>query len=324
MLNNSQNILLLGGAGFLGTNISLKLLEEGHSITILDRSMSNALVFESWKEKAKLIKVDLLNFEEVRNVIRNNHFDTVIHLITNVIPGSSFSEFLLDSDVSIKMSFRLIEEIHAAGIKNFLYFSSGGTVYGNNGKEINHEDAPKYPISLYGWYKLAMEQYIQTYAYTHSLNYAILRPSNPYGRFQNLYGQQGFVAVAIGRILLNKQIDVWGDGNIIRDYIYVEDLAQIVSGLISGGFKNAIFNIGTGQGHSINLILKILTDITGKEINVVYTESRTVDVQTNILDIEAINNFLPKRFLPKTSIEIGIGQMWEWCIQNQKLVNRNL
>lgn len=309
-MKEGQHILLLGGSGFIGTNIALSLLEAGHRITILDRSLINAVAFERFPTRCSLICANLLDFDLVKNVLVKGGFSTVIHLVTNVVPGSSFSEFLMDSDINIKMGFRLLEAIHQAGIPNFIYFSSGGTVYGNNGREINDELAPRNPISLYGWYKSAMEQYIQTYAHHHPFNYAILRPSNPFGYYQNLYGRQGFIAVAMGKILQNEKIEIWGNGNTIRDYIFIEDLSNIITCLIDKGFERVIFNIGTGEGHSLNEIVQHLREVTQQPVFVEYLEARQVDVSTNILNVNAVREYLSHYSLATTSLRDGIQKMW--------------
>jgi UDP-glucose 4-epimerase len=215
----SKKILILGGAGFIGTNLTFTLLNGGYDVTILDHPKADFNRFAHCDKKQLTVKpTNFLDFEVVSQIIQEGNFDTVIHLIASVLPVSTFDEFLADSDLNIKATFRLLDEVYKAGIPNFIYFSSGGTVYGNNGLEINKETDLLNPISLYGWYKSAMEQYIHTYTYTHPLNYVILRPSNPYGRYQNVSGRQGFIAVAMGKILKKEPIQIWGNDK--RLYLY--------------------------------------------------------------------------------------------------------
>ena len=181
----------------------------------------------------------------------------------------------------------------------FLYFSSGGTVYGNKNDVMPFEEKdPMKPISYYGWSKQMMENSILFMHRTVGLDYLILRPSNPYGHGQNLYGKQGLVAVAIGKLLKGEPVVVWGDGSAVRDYIYVDDLAEIFVKLIEGNTHNMTINVGSGRGYSVNDVLAFIKIVSGNDMKIVYQNPRPVDVSNVVLDITTLNEIVNYHFTP--------------------------
>ena len=169
----------------------------------------------------------------------------------------------------------------------FVYFSSGGTIYGNRTTlQPFVETDNMEPISYYGWSKQMMENSILFKNRTQNLKYLIIRPSNPYGHGQNLYGKQGLVAVAIGKIIENKSVEVWGDGSAIRDYIYIEDLASVFYQLINKDICNETINLGSGRGYSVNDVLAFLKIISKVDFKIEYKNARPVDVSNMVLDVE--------------------------------------
>ena len=169
-------------------------------------------------------------------------------------------------------------EICAEREVKFVYFSSGGTIYGNRNDVLPFvEQDPMAPISYYGWSKQMMENSILFMHRTKGLDYLIVRPSNPYGHGQNLFGKQGLVAVAIGKILKGEPVEVWGDGSAVRDYIYIDDLAKVFLQLIEKDVKNTTLNIGAGRGYSVNDVLAFLKIVSGKDFKIEYKNPRPVE-----------------------------------------------
>ena len=133
---------------------------------------------------------------------------------------------------------------------------------------------------------------------TKGLNYLIVRPSNPYGHGQNLYGKQGLVAVAIGKILKGEPVDVWGDGSAVRDYIYIDDLAKVFAQLIEKDVKNTTLNVGSGRGYSVNDVLAFLKIVTQKDFKINYQNPRPVDVSNMVLDLKNLKQYVDIEFTP--------------------------
>lgn len=265
-------------------------------------------VFVLEPEKANLSRLDnlkvtvfresLSNIEVVERCIRNFKIDTVVHLVSTLIPGSTYEDFINEYQNMIFPSIRLMEFCARNQVK-FVYFSSGGTVYGNRNemKPFVEKDEQR-PISYYGWSKQMMENSILFKNRTEKLKYLILRPSNPYGHGQNIHGKQGVVAVAIGRILQDNPVDVWGDGSAIRDYIYIDDLAKIFFQLIDKGVENVAVNLGSGRGYSVNDVLAFLKIIPGKDFKINYVDARPVDVSNVVLDTSQMLSYVDIEMTP--------------------------
>jgi UDP-glucose 4-epimerase len=194
------------------------------------------------------------------------------------------------------------------GCRKIVYFSSGGTVYGNNGKDINSETDALCPLNYYGYSKLALEEFYRLSSRIHKINHIIIRPSNPYGAGQNLFGKQGLITVSLGRILQNKPIEIWGDGKVIRDYIHIQDLSKATNSLIESDAENQVFNIGSGIGHSVNEIIEMIHEVTGKDTGTEFKPARPVDIPVNILSIDKITS--ATQWQPSIKLKDGIALLW--------------
>lgn len=300
-----QNILFIGGAGFIGSNIIRAMLTEKANLFVLEPSFADIHRLDGLK--VTIFRGDLINTDYVSSIVETNKIDTVVHLVSTIIPGSSFEDYKREYQTVIFPSIELMQLCAQKGIR-FVYFSSGGTVYGNRlTKEPFLETDPMNPISYYGWSKQMMENSIHYVHRTMGLRYLILRPSNPYGHGQKTHAQQGFIAVAIGKILASEPIVVWGDGSSVRDYIYIDDLAYYVKELLVSESKDITLNIGSNQGYSNNDIINILKDVVSEEVKVEYENSRKVDVANVILDTTQLRS---KVNIQLTSINDGIREFY--------------
>lgn len=300
-----QNLLFIGGAGFIGSNIIRTMQTEKANIFVLEPSFADVHRLDGLK--VNVFRGDLINTDYVSSIVETNKIDTVVHLVSTIIPGSSFEDYKREYQTVIFPSIELMQLCAQKGIR-FVYFSSGGTVYGNRlTKEPFVETDPMNPISYYGWSKQMMENSIHYVHRTMGLRYLILRPSNPYGHGQKTHAQQGFIAVAIGKILAGDPIVVWGDGSSVRDYIYIDDLVYCVKELLESDVKDITLNIGSSQGYSNNEIINILRDVVSEEIKVEYVNSRKVDVANMILDTTQLHSMVN---IQLTSINDGIRKFY--------------
>ena len=243
------NILFIGGAGFIGSNLIKALDKDKYVITVVEPE--NAFIDRLDCQNVNLYRGSLDDINFIEDVILKQNIEIIIHLVSTLIPGSNYEDYKREYKNVIFPTIELMEICAKKRIR-FVYFSSGGTVYGNRNDVLPFEETdPMTPISYYGWSKQMMENSILFMHRTVGLDYLIIRPSNPYGHGQNLYGKQGIVAVAIGKILKDEQIEVWGDGSAVRDYIYVDDLARIFVKLIEGNVHCTTLNIGSGRGYSV-------------------------------------------------------------------------
>jgi UDP-glucose 4-epimerase len=243
-------------------------------------------------------RADLSDFDTVKAIVKECSIDAVVHLVSTLIPGSSYEDYKEEFKNVIFPSIELMELCSENGIK-FIYFSSGGTVYGNCSEfRLFKEDDDMAPISYYGWSKQMMENSILFCHRTSGLDYLIVRPSNPYGHGQNIHNKQGLIAVAIGKLLEKESVEVWGDGAAIRDYIYIDDLADIFCQLLEKNVCNETLNIGSGRGYSVNDVLAFLKIVSKSDYKIEYKNSRSSDVSNMILDTSKLNRFVTPHYTP--------------------------
>mgnify|MGYP001595638612 FL=1 len=171
------------------------------------------------------------------------------------------------------------------GVKKIVFISSGGTVYGNSVQcPISETDATD-PVCSYGISKLSIEKYLHLFYHLHGLDYVVLRAANPFGERQNPRSGQGAVATFLWKFLRQEPIEIWGDGNISRDYFYISDLVSAILTAIEEKTPSKLYNIGSGVPHSLNKLVNFMQRVTGRTKVVQYSPARKLDVATNFLDI---------------------------------------
>lgn len=289
------NVLFLGGAGFIGSNLIKQLYNRvGDILHISVIEHPDSSVDRLAGVNVSLHRVLLSNIGLINKIIDTEHIDTIIHLVSSIIPGSSYDDYKQEFSNVIFPTIELIEICSKKNIK-FVYFSSGGTIYGNNSlsyRKYRESDIPA-PISYYGWSKQMMENSVLFMHRTQNLKYLIIRPSNPYGIGQNLKGVQGLVSVALGKILNDEKIEIWGDGSAIRDYIYIKDLCDAVIKLLyNEDAVNNIFNVGSELGYSVNEVINIVECAVGRKAMVMYKNARRADVSSVILDCQNLSHYI--------------------------------
>lgn len=292
-----NNILFLGGAGFIGSNLIRTLIgrKDDIKVYVLEPSFANISRLDGME--VQVFRGTLQDIDFVQSIIEANHIDTIVHLVATIIPGSTFEDYKREYQQVIFPTIELMQYCAQKDIK-FVYFSSGGTVYGNRTDMTPFKETdPMAPISYYGWSKQMMENSILYVHRTAGLKYLIVRPSNPYGHGQNIHAKQGLIAVALGKILAGEPIVVWGDGSNVRDYIYIDDLCEVLCLLLEKDVCNTTLNIGSGVGASINDIIQVLRDVVSEKVQVEYQPARKVDVSHMILDTTHLKQYVNVEFM---------------------------
>lgn len=292
-----RKLLFLGGAGFLGSNIVKTVLHRSNTkVYVLEPAFANVSRLDGLD--MQIYRGELSDIDFVQSIIEANHIDTVVHLVATIIPGSTFEDYKREYQHVIFPTIELMQICAQRQIR-FVYFSSGGTVYGNRTDMTPFKETDAMaPISYYGWSKQMMENSILYVHRTTGLKYLIVRPSNPYGHGQNIHAKQGLIAVALGKILAGEPITVWGDGSNVRDYIYIDDLCEAVTQLLEKEACNTTINIGSGQGASINDIINVLKEVVSEEVKVDYLPARSVDVSHMILDTTRLQQYVNLKITP--------------------------
>ena len=278
-----MKMMLLGGAGFIGTNLA-KALALGNSITIVDKNEDYFANIKSLELPDITYTVsELLPETDYEELVEGQ--ELVYHLASTTVPTTSNQHISQELNANVVMSSNLLEACVHQGVKKVVFFSSGGTVYG---KEVGcplAEATPTNPISSYGIQKVTIEKLLYLYQYLYGLDYRIIRLSNPYGPYQRPNGILGAVTTFTYKALKREEIEVYGDGSVVRDFIFIEDAIRGVLNIVNGKTSHRTFNLGSGQGTSINDVLKTVSVTLGIKLNVRYREGRKVDVPVNYLDI---------------------------------------
>ena len=280
----SKNVLLLGGNGFLGRNLAKGMAKkQDFTVFVYDISEPKDVL-----DRVSYFVGSIEDYQLISQIMKENSIDVLVHMVSTIVPGSTLSEYINNCKL-VQLSTIPLMDYCASNNVELVYLSSGGTVYGVKGGVVS-ENEPTAPISFYGLSKVQIEDLINFYHRRYNLNYLILRPSNPYGPGQNLYGKQGLIAVMLGKILKKEHFTVFGDGSVVRDYIYIDDFVYYVIELIRKNILNETINIGSGKGCSINQIIGIVKKIVDFDVD--YIEARKDDVPNLVLDTTRLHNFV--------------------------------
>lgn len=297
-----KKVLILGASGFLGKSLVKALVEKDVEIRTYDRGAS---LDQFENANIASFKGDFVEGSHLDEALADT--DVVYHLISTTIPGTSNLDLSADISSNLQASIRLLEKIKTHNIKKLIFISSGGAVYGNPLSLPVAETHPLYPISSYGIVKTTIEQYIYMFSKLYGLESTVLRLSNPYGPNQFKIGLQGFISTCFKKIINDEVLEIWGNGSVIRDYIYINDAIDAMLKALEDTGTNT-YNIGSGVGHSLQEVINIISKIIGKKANVTYLPKRTVDVDKIYLDISKAKPGL--NWTPKYSLEEGCKHYW--------------
>ena len=301
-----KKALVVGGNGFIGSHLVDALLQQEWGVTILDLQERR---YEPMPLAAYFIQGDLSQSYLVRQALAG--VDIVFHLAWATIHEVSNRDPAADIHANLIPSLHLLEACRESGVHRIVFVSSGGTVYGLPEELPILETHPQNPINAYGITKVAVEKYLHMFQHLHNLDYAVLRPSVPYGPRQNPLGRQGAVAVFLYRVAQGLPITIWGDGSVTRDYFHVSDL---VDALIAASEKDLstyrTFNVGGGEELSLSGLLQLVEETVGKKAVVDYQPGRDFDAPRILLDTRRAKREL--NWQPKVSLVDGLAQTWEW------------
>ena len=219
--------------------------------------------------------------------------EVVFHLLGGTNPEVSNKDPVADLQANIIASVQLMELCRAAGVRRIVFVSSGGAVYGVTPPVPIAEDAATNPISAYGINKLMVEKYLQLFAYLNGPAAIILRVSNPFGPYQSPFRRQGLIAATIETVLAKRPVEIWGDGQVVRDFIYVGDLAEAMVAAASYDGPEQVMNVGSSVGRSVlDVVHAVRVALDRPEISVVHRTSRRADVPYNVLNTDRARHCL--------------------------------
>jgi UDP-glucose 4-epimerase len=266
-------MVLIVGAGFIGLAIYEDLVLRGKLVKVFSRSRPEIV------NPSHFFQGDYKNIDQYPSMLEG--VSVIVHAIHTTVPSTSFNNEIFDVESNVIPFLKLLNLCKKRDIEKFIFVSSGGAIYGaSNGKEMKETDVPK-PISSYGITKLTMEQYLMLNKQLFNNNVFILRPSNVFGTGQSISKPQGIIGHLINASLAKKEIQIWGDGNGLKDYIFIDDFTSAIKKIIDcpTESKTATFNVSSGKTHSIIEIVKTIETFTQQKIVLQFIEHKEFDVE---------------------------------------------
>lgn len=310
-----KTILLLGGFGFIGTNI-LKYVDAHPDL----QAEYSFIVFDRIGHHPHGIHIDCVkrvyagDFSDeffLEQIFSENAIDTVIHSLSSTVPATS-SNALYDVESNLVPTLKLLGVMERHGVKDIIYLSSGGAIYGDVLQKVHNEEDAVYPKSSYGVVKLCIEKYLLSYAELYGFHTLILRLSNPFGKY-HYNERQGVINIAVRKSLRNEALEVWGSGDGVKDYIYIEDFCFILYSLMQQGIETNVYNVGGGLALSVNEICGYVQEIDPL-FECTHVKASMLDVQSFELDITKLRNRIGR--LPFRRFEDSLRETYEWQKNN--------
>lgn len=302
-----MKVFVLGGNGFIGKNLCESLIKDGHDVRAFGLRSNG----DEWPKISGVEWVEG-NFTRTSDVSEAiDDAEILFHLVSTTLPKSSNDNPVADLKGNVESTLHLLDAMTGMNKPpKIVFISSGGTVYGVPNSVPISESHPTDPICAYGVGKLAIEKYLFLYHKLHGIEYRILRLANPYGEHQALISAQGVIPVFLKRALLGEDLEVWGDGTVVRDYVYIGDVMNAMRAVMCYDGNERVFNIGSGHGISINEIIALMERVMAQKIICRYYPSRLFDVPSNILDIRRAQISLG--WSPELSLEEGLVKMLKY------------
>lgn len=302
-MSTPLRILLIGGHGFMGNALGAHLARLGHEVHTTRRGVELGPRGDVHAHGGGMENLELLRALLPR-------MDAVVHLASGTTPGLSRTSPSMEATLNIAPTLALLEELQRHPGVRLVYLSSGGAMYGTPFEGCATESTPARPLSYYGAGKLAIEGFLHSFSHLAQRPVAILRPSNVYGPGQPRY--QGFAVIRtmLDHVANGTTMAIWGDGSVVRDFIYIDDVVSAIAGVVLDRDGGGTFNVGAGVGHSLNDLKSIVEVVTGHLLHVQYESSRSIDVPRIVLDSDAMR----RRFgwEPTVRLEEGVARTWRW------------
>lgn len=304
--------LVLGANGFIGSHLVDALVKKGHEVRAFDRFGDAEPKFLS-NPNIELAKGDFLNRADLERSVRG--VDYVFHFISTTTPATAENDPLIDVDTNIKMSINLFEECAKQQVKRVIFASTGGAIYGSTTGEPIPETTLPQPISPYAIGKLTIEHYLRYFNKKFGLNSLVFRISNPYGERHALRAKQGVINVFLEQIATDKPIIILGDGSMVRDYIYVTDVANMIAESFESA-KEQVYNLGSGHGSSIKELVSIMEGIVNRPIEKIYKNNPLTFINKIVLNTDLF--YEEFNIKPSVTLESGIKNTWEYVLGSQE------
>ena len=304
-----MRILVTGGAGFIGSHVADAYLAAGHAVGVVDDLSTGTR--ENLDPRASFWQVDIRS-ADLEAILADFRPDVINHHAAQMSVSASVRDPRRDADINILGTLNLLEAAVRHGVRRVIFASTGGAMYGDQDAVPTTEKVFPRPVSPYGVAKLAVERYLHAYQAMHGLRAIALRYSNVYGPRQNPHGEAGVVAIFSRGILEGRELTVNGDGGQTRDYVYVGDVvrANMLATEVALDQELAILNIGTGTETSVNDLVHVFREISGKEVLWRHGPPRPGEQRRSSLECSPAKRFLG--WEATTDLRTGLARTFQW------------
>ena len=275
-----MKVLVTGGAGFIGSHLVDRLVQEGHEVIIVDNLSTGKR--RNLNRGARFYKLDIQSWR-LERVFRNERPHVVMHLAAQMDVRKSVDDPMFDAQVNILGTLNILQQAVKHGVRKVVFSSSGGAIYGEQDLYPAPETHPTKPLSPYGLSKLCGEQYLSYFQRVGGLQVVNLRYANVYGPRQDPEGEAGVVAIFIQKLLNNEQAVINGNGRQTRDFVFVEDVVEANLAMM-GSDSEGTYNVGTGVETSINDVFRLLVQHTGSMCKEVHGPAKKGEQARSVID----------------------------------------
>ena len=301
-MSDDGGILLVGGSGFLGSALAKALSSNGRQVHVLSRGCEegeyDGIEWHAGDQEDPDAVLPLLD-----------DCDTVVHLASTSTPGSSARTPLLEAEGNLLAIAQFIETASSRPPKRLIYVSSGGAVYGDvPSQPVSEREGPS-PRSYYAAGKVAAEGFMTAFSHANAVPLTILRPANLYGPSQPLRDGFGVVRILFDKAIHDEEIEIWGDGSAVRDYLYIDDAVDACLALINQADATGVFNVGSGVGTSLDALVSLIGDVVGQPLTVMRRPARKTDVHAIQLDCTRIRE--ATGWTAATPLQEGLRATWD-------------
>lgn len=305
-----MKLIVVGGGGFIGRNFVRAAAGCGHEVFVVARSTVPELVGAAG---VSVMPEGLDGLVGEPDLLAQA--DAICHFASTTIPGTSNADPEVDVRENLVPSVRLLEAMRRTGTRRILFLSTGGAIYGRPLYSPIDEDHPQLPISSYGVVKGAIERYLEMYRDLYGFRPITIRPANPFGPGQSAVRQVGIISALLSAARENREATIYGDGSIVRDFIYIDDLCALLLRALETDAVG-IYNCGSGTGVSLNKVADVVDAVTGRMLARRYLPARAFDPAAIVLDIEHARRDLGWK--PQFTLIEGVQRTWNWISEQPR------